>query len=93
MPGGSPKDLSVPPRSAAGGETRLLARPACPGAILTRLPPTCIGKRHLSAASVALVLPPICKAASTLRNTGGTDHESFDSVGIPGFQCMQDPVE
>ena len=29
----------------------------------------------------------------TDRNTGGTDHESFDEVGIPGFQFIQDPVE
>ena len=29
----------------------------------------------------------------TMRNTGGTDHLSFDSVGIPGFQFIQDPVE
>ncbi|HXY39029.1 MAG TPA: M20/M25/M40 family metallo-hydrolase [Vicinamibacteria bacterium] len=29
----------------------------------------------------------------TLRNTGGTDHQSFDSVGVPGFQFIQDPIE
>src|SRR5215469_5873598 len=29
----------------------------------------------------------------TMRNTGDTDHESFDAVGIPGFQFIQDPVE
>jgi len=29
----------------------------------------------------------------TNRDTGGTDHESFDAVGIPGFQFIQDPVE
>ena len=28
----------------------------------------------------------------TLSNTGGTDHLSFDAVGIPGFQFIQDPV-
>jgi carboxypeptidase Q len=28
----------------------------------------------------------------TLSNTGGTDHQSFDRVGIPGFQFIQDPV-
>ena len=28
----------------------------------------------------------------TLRNTGGTDHLSFDAVGIPGFQFIQDPM-
>jgi hypothetical protein len=26
-------------------------------------------------------------------NTGGTDHLSFDAVGLPGFQFIQDPVE
>ena len=31
--------------------------------------------------------------AITMRNTGGTDHQSFDAVGIPGFQFIQDPVE
>jgi carboxypeptidase Q len=29
----------------------------------------------------------------TMRNTGGTDHQSFDAVGIPGFQFIQDPLE
>jgi Zn-dependent M28 family amino/carboxypeptidase len=29
----------------------------------------------------------------TLRNTGGTDHLSFDAVGIPGFQFIQDGIE
>ncbi len=29
----------------------------------------------------------------TIRNTRGTDHESFDSVGLPGFQFIQDEVE
>ena len=29
----------------------------------------------------------------TSRNTGGTDHLSFDAVGIPGFQFIQDPLE
>ena len=31
--------------------------------------------------------------AITMRNTGGTDHLSFDEVGIPGFQFIQDEVE
>jgi hypothetical protein len=26
-------------------------------------------------------------------NTGGTDHQAFDGVGLPGFQFIQDPVE
>jgi carboxypeptidase Q len=29
----------------------------------------------------------------TIRNTGGTDHQSFDQVGLPGFQFIQDEVE
>lgn len=29
----------------------------------------------------------------TISNTGGTDHLSFDGVGLPGFQFIQDPVE
>jgi len=27
------------------------------------------------------------------RNTGGTDHLSFDAVGVPGFQFIQDPLD
>jgi carboxypeptidase Q len=29
----------------------------------------------------------------TLRNTGGTDHLSFDAAGLPGFQFIQDDLE
>ena len=29
----------------------------------------------------------------TKSNTGSTDHLSFDAVGIPGFQFIQDPLE
>jgi carboxypeptidase Q len=29
----------------------------------------------------------------TIRNTGGTDHLSYDAVGLPGFQFIQDDVE
>lgn len=29
----------------------------------------------------------------TLSNTGGTDHISFNEVGIPGFQFIQDEIE
>jgi carboxypeptidase Q len=29
----------------------------------------------------------------TLHNTGSTDHLSFDAVGIPGFQFIQDPLD
>lgn len=29
----------------------------------------------------------------SISNTGGTDHLSFDAVGIPGFQFIQDEIE
>jgi hypothetical protein len=29
----------------------------------------------------------------TISNTGGTDHQSFDAIGLPGFQFIQDPIE
>jgi carboxypeptidase Q len=29
----------------------------------------------------------------TMQNTGGTDHLSFDAIGIPGFQFIQDPLD
>jgi hypothetical protein len=29
----------------------------------------------------------------TIRNTSGTDHLSFDEVGLPGFQFIQDEIE
>jgi carboxypeptidase Q len=29
----------------------------------------------------------------SVRNTEGTDHESFDNVGIPGFQFIQDKLD
>jgi len=32
-------------------------------------------------------------ATITLQNTGGTDHLSFDAVGIPGFQFIQEPLD
>ncbi len=32
-------------------------------------------------------------ATLTSRNTGGTDHLSFDGVGLPGFQFIQDEIE
>ena len=32
-------------------------------------------------------------ATITNRNTGGTDHLSFDAVGIPGFQFIQDSLD
>jgi Zn-dependent M28 family amino/carboxypeptidase len=28
----------------------------------------------------------------TIRNTSGTDHQSFDGAGLPGFQFIQDPI-
>ncbi len=29
----------------------------------------------------------------TIRNTGGTDHQSFDRYGLPAFQFIQDEIE
>lgn len=31
-------------------------------------------------------------ATISIRNTGGTDHVSFDAIGLPGFQFIQDPA-
>jgi hypothetical protein len=28
-----------------------------------------------------------------VRNTGGTDHQTFDRLGLPAFQFIQDPIE
>jgi carboxypeptidase Q len=30
---------------------------------------------------------------TTISNTDGTDHLSFDAVGLPGFQFIQDPLD
>jgi carboxypeptidase Q len=32
-------------------------------------------------------------SAVTMHNTGSTDHLSFDAIGIPGFQFVQDPLD
>jgi carboxypeptidase Q len=32
-------------------------------------------------------------ATLTARNTSGTDHLSFDAIGLPAFQFIQDPIE
>jgi Zn-dependent M28 family amino/carboxypeptidase len=29
----------------------------------------------------------------TIQNTGGTDHLSFDAIGLPGFQFIQDEID
>ncbi len=29
----------------------------------------------------------------TVQNTGGTDHQAFDGVGLPGFQFIQDELD
>ncbi len=29
----------------------------------------------------------------TMRTTGGTDHRSFQAVGLPGYQFIQDPMD
>jgi len=31
--------------------------------------------------------------ALSMQNTGGTDHEAYDAIGIPGFQFIQDPLD
>ncbi len=43
----------------------------------------------------AWLLPFAKMGASTLTidNTSGTDHLSFDAIGLPGFQFIQDPIE
>jgi carboxypeptidase Q len=38
-------------------------------------------------------LKDMTDGAITIRNTGGTDHLSFDAVGLPGFQFIQDPMD
>jgi len=38
-------------------------------------------------------LKDLTDGAITIRNTGGTDHLSYDAVGLPGFQFIQDPME
>jgi hypothetical protein len=38
-------------------------------------------------------LKDITLGAISIRNTGGTDHLSFDAVGLPGFQFIQDPMD
>ena len=32
-------------------------------------------------------------ATLSIRDTGGTDHQSFDAVGLAGFQFIQDPLD
>ncbi len=32
-------------------------------------------------------------ATLSIRNTSGTDHLSFDAVGLPAFQFIQDPLD
>jgi hypothetical protein len=38
-------------------------------------------------------LKDLTNGAITIRNTSGTDHLSFDAVGLPGFQFIQDPMD
>ena len=38
-------------------------------------------------------LKDVTPGVITVRNTGGTDHQSFDRVGLPGFQFIQDPMD
>ncbi len=32
-------------------------------------------------------------ATVSVQSVGGTDHQAFDGVGLPGFQFIQDPIE
>ena len=49
--------------------------------------------------TLSYVLNPLARAKEvglsepTLREMGGTDHVSFDNEGVPGFWCVQDPVD
>lgn len=36
---------------------------------------------------------PLGATTITLSNTGGTDHQSFDRINLPGFQFIQDEIE
>jgi hypothetical protein len=36
---------------------------------------------------------PMGCSTITIRNTGGTDHQSFDRYGLPAFQFIQDDIE
>jgi len=38
-------------------------------------------------------LKDMTEGTITIRNTGGTDHQSYDAVGLPGFQFIQDPMD
>jgi Zn-dependent M28 family amino/carboxypeptidase len=38
-------------------------------------------------------LKDMTEGVVTIRNTTGTDHQSFDAVGLPGFQFIQDPMD
>jgi Zn-dependent M28 family amino/carboxypeptidase len=38
-------------------------------------------------------LKDLTSGVITIRDTGGTDHLSFDRVGLPGFQFVQDPLD
>lgn len=38
-------------------------------------------------------LRPLGMSTLTPLNTGSTDHASFDALGLPGFQWIQDPIE
>ena len=48
---------------------------------------------------LSYVLNPLARnreiglAEPTLREMGGTDHIPFDAEGVPGFWCVQDPVD
>ena len=51
------------------------------------------GQRHVAVVDRLAPFGEDGAQTLTLTNTGGTDHLSFDAIGLPGFQFIQDPVE
>jgi hypothetical protein len=58
------------------------------------------GLALMGRAPVAKVLEPELASLSevgfeglSLRSSGGSDHQSFEAEGVPGFACMQEPDE
>ncbi|MFT4824031.1 MAG: carboxypeptidase Q [Halioglobus sp.] len=43
--------------------------------------------------AVAVTVADMGVTTSTIKNTDSTDHRSFDAVGLPGFNFVQDPLD
>jgi carboxypeptidase Q len=50
------------------------------------------GARSIFRSWLAAYGDPVAQTL-TIANTGGTDHQAFDGVGLPGFQFIQDPMD